>query len=275
MSEARKTSVGVISGLRPDGSNIDAVAEFGLDCCQVVSWDSSKCKKEIAAATRKRAVDKGVRISAFWSGVPGPARWNFTQGPVTLGLVPVEYRWARMQALMNWAEFAVELGAPAIVTHCGFLPEDMTDEQYDPICAAIGTVAKRCKDLGIGFWFETGQETPVTLLRYIEAVGLDNLGINLDPANLLMYGKGNPIDSLDVFGKYVKCIHAKDGKLTTDGHNLGHETKVGEGLVHFPEFLKKLLGMGFDGDLIIEREISGEQQKKDIADTVEYLRKFI
>ena len=78
-----------------------------------------------------------------------------------------------------------------------------------------------------------------------------------------------------MFGKYVKCIHAKDGKLPTDGHNLGHETKVGEGLVHFPEFLKKLLGLGFDGDLIIEREISGEQQKKDIADTVEYLRKFI
>jgi L-ribulose-5-phosphate 3-epimerase len=169
----------------------------------------------------------------------------------------------------------VELGAPAIVTHCGFLPENMTDPEFEPTCIAIDQVARYCKDRGLGFWFETGQETPVTLLRYIETVGLDNLGINLDPANLLMYGRGNPIDALEVFGKHVRCVHAKDGCVPTNGAHLGPEVKVGDGMVRYPEFVRRLLDIGFDGDFIIEREISGEQQKKDIAETVRYLEKLL
>ena len=120
-----------------------------------------------------------------------------------------------------------------------------------------------------------GQETPVTLLRYIETVGLGNLGINLDPANLLMYGRGNPIDALEVFGKHVRCIHAKDGRVPTNGMHLGPEVKVGEGMVRYPEFIRRLLEIGFAGDLIIEREISGDQQKKDIAATVRYLETLL
>ena len=275
MNSAKKSAIGAMSGLQADGKNIDAVSSFGLDCCQIVSWDSSLCTKKIAQANRKRAKDQGVRVTAFWAGVPGPSAWNFTPGPVTLGLVPVEYRMARMEALKRWADFAIELGAPAIITHCGFLPENMTDEAFEPVCVAIRDVAGHCEKLGLGFWFETGQETPVTLLRHIEAVALPNLGINLDPANLLMYGKGNPIDSLDVFGPYVKCIHAKDGRVPKNGNELGPEVKVGEGMVRYPEFVRKLKEIGFDGDYIIEREIDGEQQKKEIAETVKYLKKLI
>lgn len=275
MDGKKKSSIGVISGLQKDGRNVDVVSKFGLECCQVVSWDCSLCQSEIATSLKNRAADQGVRISAFWAGVPGPARWNFTQGPVTLGLVPSEFRWMRLEALKRWADFAAEVGAPAIVTHCGFLPENMTDPDFEPLCVAINEIGQYCKRLNLDFWFETGQETPVTLLRFIEAVGLDNLGINLDPANLLMYGRGNPIDALDVFGKYVRCLHAKDGAVPTTGTHLGPEKKVGEGMVRFPEFMEKLFATGFDGDLIIEREISGEQQNKDIADTVVYLKRFL
>ena len=109
------------------------------------------------------------------------------------------------------------------------------------------------------------------ILRFIEEVGLDNLGINLDPANLLMYGKGNPIDALHVFGKHVRAIHAKDGMPPTNGRELGPEVKVGTGFVRYPQFLPALLDCGFEGDLTIEREISGEQQNKDIRDTIAYL----
>ncbi len=275
MSASKKLSIGVMCSLDSDCTGIYEVAKFGLDCCQVVSWNSTFCKKEIAQTMRKRAVDQGVRLNAFWAGVPGPAAWNFTRGPVTLGLVPVEFRWARIEALKRWADFAVEMGAPSIVTHCGFLPENMTDQGFEPLCVAIQDIAGYCHSLGLGFWFETGQETPITLLRYIEAVGLKNLGINLDPANLLMYGRGNPIDALEVFGKYVRCLHAKDGRVPTTGFKLGPEVKVGEGMVRYPEFIKKLKEVGFDGDLIIEREIHGEQQAKDIAETVEYLKSLL
>ena len=270
--------IGVMSGLQADGRNTDAVAEFGLTCCQVNSWDMALCTAEIARKCKAAAREKGVRITAYWGGVPGPAVWNFIDGPVTLGLVPPDYRWARIQALKQWADFTVELGAPALVTHCGFIPESPTYPDYAPTFQAIRQVAQYCKAKGIEFWFETGQETPLTLLRVIQDLeasdGLDNLGINLDCGNLILYGRGNPIDSLDVFGRYVRCIHAKDAFYPTNGRELGHEVRVGTGKVNFPEFLRKLHAIGFTGDLIIEREISGAQQRMDIQQTVQDLKKW-
>ncbi len=264
--------IGVMSHLKADGSNLDAVAAFGLTCAQVVYWDPALATREVARALKKRSADTGVRLTAIWGGYTGPAVWNFRRGPVTLGLVPVTYRQMRIEQLQRWADFAAEAGAPAVITHCGFLPENMTDPEFEGVATAISDVAGYCKNLGVGFWFETGQETPVTLLRFIEEVGLDNLGINLDPANLILYGKGNPIDALHVFGKWVRSIHAKDGIPPTNGFELGHEVKVGTGFVRYPEFIPKLLGCGFTGDLTIEREISGDQQIKDIRETIDYLK---
>jgi len=121
---------------------------------------------------------------------------------------------------------------------------------------------------------ETGQETPVTLRRTIEDIGTGNLGINLDAANLILYGKANPIDALSVFGEYVRNIHAKDGKYPTSGKELGIETPLGKGDVNFPGFIKKLKEIGFDMDITIEREISGEEQKRDIMEAKIYLEKL-
>ena len=138
---------------------------------------------------------------------------------------------------------------------------------------------KKCKENGQNFLFETGQETPVTLKRAIQdiekAVGKGNVGINLDPANLIMYGKANPVDALEVFGEYVMGIHGKDGKYPTDGHHLGDEVPLGQGKVNYPAFIAKLKEIGYQGDITIEREISGEEQKKDIRMAKELLDKLI
>ena len=258
-----------------EGSSIDKVAAFGLRCAQAVSWDMGLATPEVARALKKRAADAGVRLTAIWGGYSGPRAWNFTRGPVTLGLVPPPYREQRIRDLKKWADFAAEAGAPAVITHCGFLPENMTDPEFEPVAVAIQDVAEYCKGLGLGFWFETGQETPVVILRYIEEIGTGNLGINLDPANLLMYGKGNPLDAIRVFGKYVRAIHAKDGMPPTNGRELGCEVKVGTGCVRYPEFIPALLECGFTGDLTIEREISGAEQDRDIRDTIDYLRSLL
>lgn len=267
----KRPEIGVITNLKPDASNLRKVAEFGLPCAQLCSWDKSLNGLDLARKVKRTAEECGVRLTAMWGGYSGPAAWNFTRGPVTLGLVPTTYRAMRVEELCRWADFAAEAGAPALITHCGFLPENMTDPEFEGVAVAIDQVARYCKNLGLGFWFETGQETPVVILRFFEEVGLDNLGINLDPANLLLYGKGNPIDALYVFGKYVRAIHAKDGMPPTDGRNLGREVKVGEGFVRYPQFIPALLDCGFEGDLTIEREISGEQQNRDIRDTISYL----
>jgi sugar phosphate isomerase/epimerase len=102
------------------------------------------------------------------------------------------------------------------------------------------------------------------MLRCFEEVGTGNLYVNLDTANLILYGKANPVDALDVFGKYVRNLHAKDGFYPTNGHELGAECRLGDGKVDFKGVLTKLHELGFDRYITIEREISGEQQAKDI-----------
>ena len=104
---------------------------------------------------------------------------------------------------------------------------------------------------------------------------MNNLGVNLDPANLLMYGKGNAIDALDVLGEYVRGVHAKDGEYPVDGRELGMEKPVGQGRVNFPMLLNKLKAIGYKGALTIEREISGEEQIKDIIETKKLLENLI
>lgn len=144
---------------------------------------------------------------------------------------------------------------------------------------ACKAIVEKCKENGQNFLFETGQETPVTLKRAIQdiekAVGKGNVGINLDPANLIMYGKANPVDALEVFGEYVMGIHGKDGKYPTDGHHLGDEVPLGQGKVNYPAFIAKLKEIGYQGDITIEREISGEEQKKDIRMAKDLLDKLI
>ena len=146
---------------------------------------------------------------------------------------------------------------------------------FHSFCVAVRTVAQHLKKNGQYLLFETGQETPVTLLRCFETVGMDNLGINLDTANLILYGKANPVDALDVFGKYVRNLHAKDGCYPTNGHDLGIETRLGEGKVDFRALFSRLKELGYDSHVTIEREISGPQQLADILDARNYLQTII
>jgi sugar phosphate isomerase/epimerase len=157
----------------------------------------------------------------------------------------------------------------------GFIPENPNDPAYLGVTAALRDVLACCRKNGQKLLFETGQETPVTLLRLMEDLGKQDLGINLDPANLLLYGKANPIDALDVFGKYVLDVHAKDGEYPVDGRNLGEEKPLGKGRVNFPRFIARLKELGYDGPITIEREISGEQQRKDILEAIEFLKGLI
>jgi L-ribulose-5-phosphate 3-epimerase len=240
------------------------VHDLGFPTCQVSCWDEALYTPDMAHRLRKATGDSGVEISTFWAGTPGRRVWDFVGGPATIGIVPLATRALRLRALQRGADFAKAVGVGSITTHVGFIPENLDDPNYRGVIDALRQVASHCLDNGQEFWFETGQETPVTLLRAIEDIALPNLGINLDPANLLMYGRGNPVDSLDVFGRYVKGVHAKDGEYPTNGRDLGVEKPLGEGRVNFPLLLGKLKALGFDGALTIEREISGPQQIEDI-----------
>ncbi len=247
----------------------------GFDCCQLCSWNPAHWTEENAQGIRELAEKLGVTISAFWCGWSGPKEWNFYAGQLTLGLVPVEYRLLRLQELCAGCDFAKLLGVTDVATHMGYIPENPYDPNFAPLCIAIREVAKHAKANGQWLLFESGQETPVTMLRCFEEVGTDNLGVNLDTANLILYGKANPVDALDVIGPYVRNIHAKDGCYPTNGRELGRETRLGDGKVDFRAFFQKLHELGYDSWVTIEREISGAEQDRDIAFARDYLQSII
>ena len=249
--------------------------EVGCECCQVTVWDMNVYTDEWAEKIKAAAEKYDIEISTLWAGWTGPQEWNFTAGPSTLGIVPVAYRAQRVKDLLKGAEFAKKLGVKRVATHAGFLPESMNDPNYTDVLATLRYLAASFRSLGLNFLFETGQETPVTLLRFIEEIGLDNVGINMDTANLILYGKANSADAITVFGKYVMDTHIKDGHYPTCGKELGKEVKVGEGMANLPEVVKRLQAVGYEGNYIIEREISGDQQTKDIIETVALLKSIL
>ena len=249
--------------------------KYGFSTCQLLAWEPELWTDKNAVTVRELFEKYEVTISAFWCGWEGPKKWNFYEGQLTLGLVPVEFRHARIKNLCEGADFARILGVTDIITHMGYIPENPYDPNFHSFCTAVRYVAEYLKKNGQYLLFETGQETPVTLLRCFEVVGMDNLGINLDTANLICYGKANPVDALDVFGKYVRNLHAKDAVYPVNGHDLGKQTRIGEGKVDFKAVFRKLKELGYDSHVTIEREIEGEQQLKDILDSRIYLQEII
>lgn len=240
-------------------------ADMQLSCCQLCCWDNSLYTIENARKIKAAAEKTGMEITALWAGWTGPAEWNFYGGPATLGLVPAAYRFQRLKELFEASDFAEMLEVTDVITHVGFIPEYPFDPDFNGVVTALRSLTRYMERRGQYFLFETGQETPVTMLRTIEEIGTGNLGINFDTANLILYGKSNSADALDVYGKYVRNTHCKDGFYPTCGRELGRQVALGEGKANFPEIIRKLKELGYTGPLIIEREISGEQQIKDIA----------
>lgn len=271
--------IGVIEGLDTILKNGTArLDKIGVTEIQLSCWNPEICTAENAKKVKEILQDK-VTISGVWAGwCVGPAVWDFVQGPLTIGIVPPTWRKERLAGYKKVADFCKMLGVDNMTSHIGFMPEIPGSVEYNETLEAIADITAYCKKLNIKFCFETGEETPTAVLRCIldlEKMGLDNAGINLDPANLLMYGKGNPMDAVDIFGKYIVGMHVKDGLYPVDGINLGRETKVGHGRVDFEYIIRKLHELGYKGPLTIEREIEGEEQEKDILDTIVYLNNIL
>jgi L-ribulose-5-phosphate 3-epimerase len=265
--------LGLIVGIGKDPeAAIKKVHDLGVPTCQL-GIDSFE--PELVTALRQ-ALDKyGIEATSAVFGGPGPNVYDFYHGPETIGFVPRKYRAARIAFAKKVSDFAKQAGIPAIQGHCGFIPENPNNPLYKEAVEAFREVATYARQNGQQFRYETGQETPITMLRAIDDVGLDNQGVNFDCANLVMYGKANPVDALDVIGKHVQGMHAKDGLYPTDPKKLGDEVPIGKGKVDFPVIFRKLRALNYQGAVTIEREISGPQQLEDIRREKTYLEGVI
>jgi len=271
----RKPRLGVVAAVSGKDTPDQAIAKvkaFGLQCCQVaVGMAPASLAEPLKAALAKYDVEATAAMTLG----SGKMVWDFYQGPLTIGLVPPQTRAARIDALKRASDLAKTCDIKAVHTHCGFIPENPNEPLYSETVRAIQEVAGYCKANGQTFLMETGQESPVTLLRAIQDAGLDNIGLNLDTANLILYGKGDPVAALDVIGKYVRGLHAKDGLYPTDPKNLGQEVAIRQGRVDFPGVIRKLRDLQYTGPITIEREISGARQEEDIRASIAYLRRLI
>jgi L-ribulose-5-phosphate 3-epimerase len=262
---------GVIANIENPEVDIKQIRDFGFDHFQAsVKEFTPEMAKKMVDACKKYAVTPESLICMG----PGPYMWNAMEGPETIGLVPRKYRTERIQHLKDGIDFCKAAGFPAILAHFGFIPINPKDELYLEFIDLMKGIGQYALKSGIDIYFETGQETPVTLLRTIEDIGTGNLFVNLDVGNLLLYGTANPLDGLRILEKYVRSLHAKDGDYPTDPHKLGQEYPIPEGKVDFPGIISRLKANDFKGCIVIENELSANS-KDYLQKTKKYLEGLI
>lgn len=186
----------------------------------------------------------------------------------TVGFIPPKTRAEREQRTYAVSDFAREVGITSIATHIGFVPEDESHPDYIAVRHLVRRICDHAAKNKQTFALETGQEAAETLLRFFLDVNRPNLGINFDPANMILYGTGDPVEALGTLAAHVISVHAKDGDWPPKGvpGALGEEKPLGQGAVGMERFVRKLKSIGFKGPLNIEREVSDQKQRlADIA----------
>ncbi len=250
------------------GVNLQVAHELGVPTVQLHAPQKQTRTKERAEEFLATLKELGIRITCVFGGFEGESYADIPTVAKTVGLVPPETRAARTQEMKEIADFAKLLGVDAVGLHIGFVPEEASDTIYPEVIAVTREICDHCKANGQNVHLETGQESADALLRFLGDAQRDNLFINFDPANMILYGSGEPIEALKKVVAHVRSVHCKDAKWAEKpGEEWGAEVPLGEGDVGMETFLRTLAEAGYDGPLTIEREIpqEPERQKEEIG----------
>ena len=259
------------------GVKWDVISELGLPTIQLHAPHQGQRDQGAAEKLKKQLADMGVVCTAVFGGFEGESYADIPTVQRTIGLVPQASRQSRFREMCEISDFTNALGCDTVALHLGFIPEDSKDSEYDEIVAITAKLCDHCKNNGQYLHLETGQETAEGLLQFIAAVGCENLKINFDPANMILYGTGEPIEALRVVAPHVRSVHCKDGTWSKQpGETWGREVPLGEGDVNIEEYLRTLLEVGYTGPLTIEREIpeEPERQKAEIGAAIDLLTRL-
>lgn len=275
MSNLKLGTLVRIENIKDSKEKFLQIKKMGFESCQLV-YKPEKYLAEDAKIIKKAADVSGIDISAQFCGYyDNDTVWDNYHGFLTAGLGIEAYRKSRLDYVKQAAGFAKEAGISDIVIHAGFIPNNPFSSDYFPLLSAVTQLCEYCKKYDMNVLLETGGESAVALLRLIQDTKADNLYVNLDPANMLMYGYANPVDALYTIGKYVRNIHGKDGMPPTDSRVLGQEKDIGEGCVDFYSVLKKLKELGYNRYITIEREIAEGQQDEKMLKAKEFFEKIL
>jgi sugar phosphate isomerase/epimerase len=161
-----------------------------------------------------------------------------------------------------------------VTFHAGFLPHEPGDPRFQTLLHRLSLIADLFAAKGMELGLETGQETAETLAAFLQKLGRPNVGVNFDPANMILYDKGDPIAALQALGPWLKQCHIKDAVKTKTAGAWGREVPVGAGEVDWAAFMRTLDKLRFKGNLAIERE-AGEERAADIRAARHYLDNII
>ena len=255
-------------------ANIRKVTSLGLKLIQMGSPGDDWLVEPKRGELQKMIADAGLEVFTVFVGFEGESYADVPTVKRTVGYADPATREARLKRTYKTCDLAKLLGAKYLGTHIGFVPHNPRDLQYDAMVEVVRKVADYCSRIGLGVSLETGQEPADVLVPFIKTVNKKNLTVNFDPANMILYGSGDPHEALAKLKKWVVSVHVKDGLAPTVKDQLGTETPLGAGAVNIPKFINGLKSFGFKGPLVIEREITGSEQVKDVKAAIELIEKL-
>ena len=257
------------------GVRLEVVRELGIKTIQLHTPAKESRTAENAKAFMQKLQEYGITVTTVFLGFEGETYETIARTAETVGLVPEATRAARLAESYDIADFAAQLGVSAIGSHIGFVPHDRTSPEYSTVVETTRALCDHLLKNGQTLHLETGQEPVDLLITFMDDVHRPNIFINFDPANLILYGIGDPLGALRMVGSRVRGVHCKDATATTGtpGVDWGCEVPFGKGEVDAEQFLRILHEIGYTGPLTIEREIPAEpeRQKAEIGQAVELI----
>ena len=240
------------------------VKSLGVRCGQIgVPGDMDLGEQSRNAWKSALAAEQFTLVTVF-AAFNGESYADIPTVQQTVGFIPPATRALREQRTLECSDFAAAVGAPGIATHIGFVPEDSSDPGYVGVRDMVRRICDYAGARNQTFALETGQEPAQTLLHFFKDTARPNLRINFDPANMILYGTGDPIEALGVLAPHVVSVHCKDGDWPPKGvpGALGSEKPLGQGSVGMERFVDKLKQIGYKNPLNIEREGVPDHQQK-------------
>lgn len=259
-----KWPIGVFASIDAGlGLKLEVAHELGVSTIQLHAPHRQTRTPENARRFLDRLRELGISLTAVFGGFDGESYADIPTVVRTVGLVPPTTRSARLGEMKEIADFAKLLNCNVAALHLGVVPHDRNVPLYGEVLAVTRDLCDHCRAHGQSLHLETGQEPAGALLQFIQDVERDNLFVNFDPANMILYDKGDPIAALRTLGPWIRQVHIKDARRTKVPGTWGEEVTVGTGEVDWRSFFATLRELNYTGDFVIERE-AGNQRAADI-----------
>lgn len=253
------------------------IKALGVRCGQLGVGGDVRLDGDLARRWKAELEREEFTLVTVFAAYTGESYADIPTVQRTVGFIPPTTRDEREARTLEISDFAAAIGVTSIACHIGFVPEDRSHPDYLAVREIVRRICDHAARNGQSFALETGQEPAHVLLAFLKDVDRPNVAINFDPANMILYGTGDPIEALDVLGSKVISVHAKDGDWPPKEipGALGTERPLGQGSVGMERFIAKLKEIGYRGTLNIEREVEDQATRyADMAMAVKLLERL-